>query len=104
LRESRTNIDTNDFSAGFKGFKFNGLPVYCDVKCKAGTMYALNSKDWAMHQLCDWTWFSDDKSGVLKKLDSKAGYSASIIKYADLLCEKPFAQGKAVGYSAKKLS
>jgi hypothetical protein len=104
LGERRTNIDVGEFAAGFVGFTFNGIPVYSDVKCKGGTMYALRSEDWAMHQLCDWTWLSGEEGDVLKQIEGRAGYSATLVKYADLLCDKPFLQGKACNFSAVKFS
>jgi len=102
LRDLRSNVDTTELAGGFKGFSFNGIPVYSDLKCKAGTLYALNSDSWAMHQLVDWTWLSHDDGSVLKPLDGRAGYSATLVKYADLICDKPFIQGKVTNYSALK--
>jgi len=102
LKNIRTNIDVTVLEGGFKGFSFNGIPVYSDIKCKGGTMYAMNSDSWAMHQLCDWTWITGDDGGILKQIDGKAGYSATLVKYADLVCDKPFIQGKVTGYSARR--
>jgi len=102
LRDLRANVDTTELAGGFRGFSFNGIPVYSDLKCKAGTLYALNSDSWKMHQLCDWTWLAGDDGSVLKQIDGRAGYSATLVKYADLICEKPFLQGRAANYSAKK--
>ncbi|MDR0462436.1 MAG: phage major capsid protein, partial [Christensenellaceae bacterium] len=104
LRNLRTNIDAAELAGGFRGFSFNGIPVYSDIKCKGGTLYALNSDSWAIHQLCDWTWLSGEEGGVLKQMDGKAGYIATLVKYADLLCDKPFIQGKASNYSATKVN
>jgi len=104
LRSFRANMDVCEFDAGFKGFMFNGMPVFVDGKCKAGTLYGLNSDSWAMHQLCDWTWLSGDEGDVLKQIDGKAGYSATLVKYADLLCDKPFFQGKTTNFSARRFS
>jgi len=102
LKSLRTNVADAELSGGFKGFSFNGIPVYADPKCKAGTIYALNSDSWKMHQLCDWTWLSGDDGSILKQIDGKAGYAATLVKYADLICDKPFIQGKVTNYSAKK--
>jgi hypothetical protein len=63
-------------------------------------MYALNSDSWNMYELCDWTWISGDDGSILKQIDGKAGYSATLVKYADLICSKPFIQGKVTNYSA----
>jgi hypothetical protein len=102
LREFRTNVDVTEMEGGFKGFSFNGIPMYADVKCKAGSLYALNSDSWSMHELCDWTWLAGDDGSVLRQIEGKPAYSATLVKYADLICDKPFIQGRAAGYSATK--
>jgi len=102
VRSTRTNVDKTELAGGFSGFRFNGLPVYSDIMCKPGTLYALNSPSWAMHQICDWAWFDGDNGGVLKQMDGRAGYTASLVKYGELVCEKPFLQGKVAGYSATR--
>lgn len=102
LKSTRSNIATSELAGGFHGFTFNGIPMYSDVKCKAGVMYALNSKSFAMHQLCDWTWLANEDGSILKQLPGKATYMATLVKYADLICDKPFLQGKCSNYSALK--
>lgn len=100
LKSTRSNIATAELAGGFHGFTFNGIPLYSDVKCKAGNLYALNSKSFAMHQLCDWTWLSNEDGTILKQLPGKATYMATLVKYADLICDKPFLQGRCSNYSA----
>ena len=102
LKSTRSNIATAELAGGFHGFTFNGIPMYSDVKCKAGSLYALNSKSFAMHQLCDWTWLSNEDGSILKQLPGKATYMATLVKYADLICDKPFLQGRCSNYSALK--
>lgn len=104
LKGTRSNIDVTEMECGFKGFSFNGIPMYADIKCKGGCMYALNSDSWSMNQLCDWTWLNGDDGSILRQIDGKAAYSATLVKYADLICEKPFLQGKVGGYSVKRYS
>ncbi len=100
LKSTRSNIATAELAGGFHGFTFNGIPMYSDVKCKAGNLYALNSKSFAMHQLCDWTWLSNEDGSILKQLPGKATYMATLVKYADLICDKPFLQGRCSNFSA----
>ncbi len=102
LRDTRSNIATTELAGGFRGFSFNGIPMYSDIKCKAGSMYALNSKSFAMHQLCDWTWLANEDGSILKQLPGKATYMATLVKYADLICDKPFLQGRCSRYSCLK--
>ncbi|MBS7401586.1 MAG: phage major capsid protein [Eubacteriales bacterium] len=102
LRNTRSNIAPTELAGGFHGITFNGIPMYSDVKCKAGNLYALNSKSFAMHQLCDWTWLSNEDGSILKQLPGKATYMATLVKYADMICDKPFLQGRCSGFSALK--
>jgi hypothetical protein len=102
LRDTRANIGSAELAGGFSGFTFNGIPLYSDIKCKGGTLYALNSKSFAMHQLCDWSWLSNEDGSILKQQSGKPTYSATLVKYADLVCSKPFLQGKCSNYSANK--
>lgn len=102
LRNTRSNIATAELAGGFHGFTFNGIPMYSDVKCRAGALYALNSKSFAMHQLCDWTWLANEDGTILKQLPGKATYMATLVKYADLICDKPFLQGRCSNYASLK--
>jgi hypothetical protein len=100
LRDTRSNVATAELAGGFRGFTFNGIPLYSDVKCKGGTLYALNSDSFGMHQLCDWTWLTGEDGSILKQQHGKPVYTATLVKYADLICSKPFLQGRCSNYSA----
>ena len=102
LKDNRSNIDVTEFAGGFKGFSFNGIPMYSDMRCRPGTVYALNSQSFAMQQLCDWTWLEGDDGNILRPISGKPVYNATLVKYADLICEKPFLQGKLTGFSARR--
>jgi len=99
LRGTRSNIDVTELAGGFKGFSFNGIPMYADVRCLPGTVYALNSDSFAMHQLCDWTWLEGEDGSILRPMSGKPVYAATLVKYAELICEKPFLQGKLTNHS-----
>jgi len=102
LKSYRSNIDVTEMAGGFKAFSFNGIPLYADVRCKAGTLYTLSSDSFGMQQLCDWTWLSGDDGAILHQIDGRAAYNATLVKYADLICEKPFLQGKLTGFYTKR--
>ena len=57
-------------------------------------MYLLNTDDFILHQLCDWRWIEDAAGGILKQESGSAAYSATLVKYADLMCERPVGQAK----------
>lgn len=90
----KRNMDVLDLQGGYKTVSFNGIPVVSDRFCPSGTMYLLNTDDFAIHQLCDWEWLEGEDGKILKQLPNKPVYRATLVKYADLLCSRPWAQVK----------
>lgn len=97
LTSNRTNVDTINLEGGFKAISFGGIPVVTDRFCPSGNMYVLNTDEFVLHQLCDWRWLEGDDGRVLKQTAGKPVYTATLVKYADLLCEKPSGQGVITG-------
>ncbi|MGN0824242.1 MAG: hypothetical protein ACI4MB_04150, partial [Candidatus Coproplasma sp.] len=56
-------------------------------------IYVLNTDDFILSQLCDWTWLEDEDGRVLKQVAGKAAYTATLVKYADIICKCPWGQG-----------
>ena len=63
-------------------------------------MYLLNTNDFTLHQLCDWKWLEGDDGKVLKQNAGYPTYSATLVKYADLICDRPNGQAKISNISA----
>lgn len=76
---------------------FNGIPVVADRFCPKGTMYLLTSENFKIHQLCDWQWLEAEDGKILKQVSGKPVYQATLVKYAELICENPAAQAKISG-------
>jgi hypothetical protein len=100
LETYRRNIDVMDLSGGFKAISYNGIPVVSDRFVEDGTMYLLNTKEFALHQLCDWQWLEAEDGRILKQNAGYPTYSATLVKYADLICNKPAGQAKLTGITA----
>ena len=49
-----------------------------------------------MHELCDWEWLSNDKGQILRQKEGYPVHSATLVKYADLICDKPCAITKCI--------
>ena len=96
----RRNIDVMDLAGGFKAITYNGTPIYADRFVKDDEMYLLNTDEFTLHQLCDWKWLEGDDGKVIKQNPDEATYCATLVKYADLICNKPNSQGKISGISA----
>jgi hypothetical protein len=87
---------TVNLEGGFRSISFNGIPLVTDRFCPKGTMYLLNTKDFSLNQLCDWQWLEDDNGKILKQKPGKPIYTATLVKYADLLCANPSGQGALI--------
>lgn len=97
LNSFRSNIDVMQLEGGYKAISFNGIPLISDRFVPEGTMYMLNSKDFALHQLCDWRWLEGENGKVLKQVAGKPVYTSTLVKYAELICDHPAGQGCLTG-------
>ncbi len=96
-RELGTVLPTIECAGGYKALSFNGIPVVADRFCPEGTMYLLNTNDFKIHQLCDWKWLEGEDGKILKQVPGKPVYTATLVKYAELMCERPNGQGMITG-------
>lgn len=90
-RKIREN-DTIELENGLKCGHFNGIPVISDKNCPKNTMYLLNANDFTEHLLCDWMWLEGDDGKILRKQGNKPIYTATLVKYADIMCDNPSGQ------------
>ena len=97
LITNRTNIDVMNLQGGYKAISYNGIPVVSDRFCPKGTMYILNTGDFHLHQLCDWRWLEDDGGRIIKQVPGKPIFTATLVKYADLMCDRPIGQAMISG-------
>ena len=93
----KTYAPTMEIKGGYKALSFNGIPVVADRFCPAGTLYMLNTDDFCLHQLCDWQWLENEDGKILKQIAGKPVYTATLVKYAELVCSRPFGQGMLTG-------
>ena len=94
LASYRSNVDVMDLAGGFKAISYNGIPVVSDRFAPSNTMYLLNTDEFKLHQLCDWKWLEGEDGRVIKQNAGTPTYSATLVKYADLICDKPCGQAK----------
>ena len=97
FRKFTVAMPTVEFEGGFKAVSFNGIPVVADRFCPDGTMYLLNTDDFKIHQLCDWKWLEGEDGKILKQVPGKPVYTATLVKYAELMCDRPNGQGMLSG-------
>ena len=95
----RRNIDIMELAGGYKAITYNGIPVVADRFVEDDAMYLLNTNDFTLHQLCDWKWLEGEDGRVLKQTPNYPTFSATLVKYAELICDKPNGQAKITGIS-----
>ncbi|MBR2909756.1 MAG: phage major capsid protein [Clostridia bacterium] len=93
----RTNVDIMELAGGYKAMSYNGIPLVSDRFVAPNTMYLLNTKDFNLHQLCDWQWLEGEDGRVIKQTQNKPTYNATLVKYADIICDKPSGQAMLTG-------
>ena len=97
LSAYRRNIDVVELEGGFKAISHNGIPVVADRFVDDDTLYLLNTDVFTLHELCDWNWLEGEDGRVIKQNPGYPTYSATLVKYAELICDKPAGQAKISG-------
>ena len=77
---------------GYNALTYNGIPIVADPFCERNRMYFLNTGSFVFHQLCDWQWMEGEDGRILKQIPGKPMYTATLVKYGELICTCPAAQ------------
>lgn len=89
-------VDPMKIEGGWEVLSYNGKPFTADKYCQASTIYGLDLSTWRMLQLGDWDWLAED-GAVLNRVAEKAIWEATMVKYGELICNKPRANFKMTG-------
>ena len=95
--EHNISLKTYTTPEGFTAIDWMGIPLVVDRFCPKGTMYLLTTDCFKLCQLCDWQWLEAEDGKILKQVPGKPVYTATLVKYAELICENPAAQGMLTG-------
>ena len=93
----KRNIDVMNLQGGFKALSYNGIPVVTDRFVEDDAMYLLSTKDFELCQLGDWQWLEGNDGKIIKQKEGYPVYTATLVKYAELLCNRPNSQAKLSG-------
>lgn len=96
MSEHRQNIEVIECDGGFKCLQFNNSLLMVQAKIPDNEIYLLNTEDFKLHQLCDWEWLKSESGSILIPSATTPTYSATLVKYADYICEKPYKQIKII--------
>ena len=90
--DSKRAVNTIDVHTGYGAITVNNIPVYAEKYCPDNRIFFVNTDDFELCQLCDWEWLEDESGKILKQVPGKAAYSATLVKYAELICRRPCGQ------------
>lgn len=96
LEATKRTVNSMELKGGFTAISYNNIPMVADKYQAAGTMDLLNSENFILNQMGDWEWLDDDGK-VLSRLEGKPVFQATLVKYADLSCDKPKNQARLTG-------
>lgn len=93
----RRNVDIVELESGHKAISFAGIPMVVDRFVEDDTLYLLDTTKFTLHQLCDWEWIEGEGGNILRQKPGYPAYTATLVKYADLICDQPNGQAKISG-------
>lgn len=96
----RRNIDVTTLEGGYKAMTFNGIPIVSDRFVPDDTLYMLDTSKFTLHQLCNWEWIEGEGGKILRQKAGYPAYTATLVKYADLICDLPNGQAKFTNISS----
>ena len=96
----RRNVDVMMLESGHKAISFEGIPMIVDRFVEDDTLYLLDTSKFTLHQLCDWEWIEGEGGNILRQKPGYPAYTATLVKYADLVCDQPNGQAKISGIKA----
>ncbi len=100
LKQFKRNVDVMELNGGYKTLSYNGIPLVYDRFIEDGTMYLLDTTAFKLHQLCDWRYLENENGRILRQTQGKPTYTATLVKYCDLICSRPNGQAKLSGITS----
>ena len=100
LASYKRNVDYMTTDTGFKAISFGGVPMVFERFVDSGEMYMIDTSTLKLHQLCDWRYLENENGKILRQMQGKPTYTATLVKYCDLICARPNGQAKLTGLTA----
>ena len=92
LASYKRNVDYTTTDTGFKAISFGGIPMVFERFVDSGAMYFIDTATLKLHQLCDWRWIEGENGKIIRQNGNTPTYTATLVKYADLMCDRPAGQ------------
>lgn len=96
----RQVVDSLDIKGGYKAMSYNNggkeIPIVPDKYLPNGHLDGMDTRDWALYAMNDWSW-REQGGGVLTKVNGKPAWGAELIRFCDVGCQRPRGQFRASG-------
>ena len=96
LKNNAINCDLQVLEGGFHTLSIEGVPLYANRFISKNVALLLDSGSFTLHQLCDWTWLTNDKGEILRQKEGYAAHNATLVKYCELVPNRVSANTKIV--------
>ena len=97
LSSYKRNVDYMTTDTGFKAISFGGVPMVFERFVDSGPVYVMDTSTLKLHQLCDWRFLETENGNILRQAQDKPVYTATLVKYCDLICAKPNGLARLTG-------
>ena len=97
LSSYKRNVDYMTTDTGFKAISFGGVPMVFERFVDSGTVYVMDTSTLKLHQLCDWRFLETENGNILRQAQDKPVYTATLVKYCNLICAKPNGLARLTG-------
>ena len=77
--------NTMEIDGGFEAVEYNGLPLVPDPQCKHNRIYFIVPDTMRIFRSADFDWMDRD-GAVLRKVNNRDVYEATLFHYGDLGC------------------
>ena len=94
MAQYKRNVDVMELKGGFKSLSYNGIPLVHDRFVPEKSMYLLDTSKIKLYQLCDWRFLESATGKILRQRENAPVYTATLVKYCDLICTAPNAMAK----------
>jgi hypothetical protein len=97
LEATKRNVNTLQLEGGFTAIGYANRPMVSSRFAKAGTLKLLSTKDFTLHHMGDWEWMDRGNGRILQQVPNTPTWTATLVKYAELVCAHPGGQGELQG-------
>lgn len=101
LTATKQTIDVTNLKGGYSALVYvsgdKKIPFTVDKYNPKETLFGLDLSNWAFYNMGDWEWLEDGGGQILHMMSQKAVWEATLVKYADMGCDKPAGQWKMTG-------